>query len=54
MDTNPQDDSVVSLTSLPTEPMAAMLLARLREEGIDCQMAGGLTAAFRAEAPGGA
>jgi hypothetical protein len=38
----------------PTEVEATILIARLAEAGIEAQIEGGVSAGFRAEAPGGA
>lgn len=43
---------MIVLTHTPTETLAALLVARLESEGIYAEMAGALTSAFRAEAPG--
>jgi hypothetical protein len=45
-------DNPIVLTSVPTEPLAALLVGRLRNEGIRAEMSGVLTSAFRADAPG--
>lgn len=45
-------DKPVVLTSLPTEPLAALLVGRLQNEGIRAEMSGALTSGFRAEAAG--
>jgi hypothetical protein len=45
-------DKPIVLTSLPTEPLAALLVGRLRSEGIRAEMSGALTSAFRASAAG--
>lgn len=42
----------VILTSLPSEPQAAILVAALAGEGIHAEMSGVLTSGFRADAPG--
>ncbi len=46
-------DRPAILTTLPTETVAALLVARLRSEGLVAEMSGALTSAFRAEVPGG-
>ena len=45
-------DKVVVLTRVPSEPIASLLVGRLQNEGIQAEMSGVLTSAFRAEAPG--
>jgi len=45
-------DKPVVLTSVPTEPLAALLVGRLQNEGIRAEMSGALTSGFRAEAAG--
>ena len=47
----PNPDPVV-LTTRPNETLASLLVSALREEGIECQMAGMYTSGMRAEAPG--
>jgi len=42
----------VVLTTVPSEAEAAMIVAKLDAHGIDAQIAGALTSAFRAEVPG--
>jgi|GEM_PF-2353909 len=42
----------VVLTTRPNETLASLLISALREEGIECQMAGMYTSGMRAEAPG--
>jgi hypothetical protein len=42
------------LRVVPTEVEATILIARLAEDGIEAQIEGGVSAGFRAEAPGGA
>ena len=39
---------------VPTEVEATILIARLAEAGIEARIEGGVSAGFRAEAPGGA
>ncbi len=47
-----EPDDIVSLTSAGNEAEAVAIVARLEAEGIKAQSVGGLTAGFRAEAPG--
>jgi hypothetical protein len=42
----------VVLTTVPTDVQAALIVAALRERGIEAQSVGELTSGFRAEAPG--
>jgi hypothetical protein len=42
----------VVLTTVPSEAQAAIIVAALRERGIEAQAIGQLTSGFRAEAPG--
>jgi hypothetical protein len=49
---SPESDNPIVLTSLPSEPPAALLVGRLRNEGIRAEMSGMLTSGFRADAPG--
>jgi hypothetical protein len=50
----PQDpDQPVVLTLASNEAEAAIIVAALEEQGFRAEMAGQLTAGFRAEAPGG-
>jgi hypothetical protein len=42
------------LRVVPTEVEASMLVARLAAAGIEARIEGGISAGFRAEAPGGA
>ncbi|MBC8105235.1 MAG: hypothetical protein H7Z14_01500 [Anaerolineae bacterium] len=49
---SPDADNPVVLTSVPSEPLAALLIGRLESEGIDAEMSGALTSGFRADAPG--
>jgi hypothetical protein len=42
----------IILTSLPSEPLASLLVGRLESEGIRAEMSGALSSAFRASAPG--
>jgi len=42
----------VLLTTAPSEGRAAVLVAALDAHGIEAEMVGGLTAGFKAEAPG--
>ena len=46
-------DKLSVLASLPSEPLAALLVARLRSQGIRAEMSGVLTSGFRADARGG-
>jgi hypothetical protein len=41
-----------SLTSVPSELEASLIVAALRDDGLDASMTGIYTAGFRAEAPG--
>jgi hypothetical protein len=43
----------VVLATLPTDVQAALIVAALRERGIEARSVGELTSGFRAEAPGG-
>jgi type III secretory pathway lipoprotein EscJ len=43
----------VLLTTVETEAEAALLMAALRDRGIEARATGQLTSGFRAEAPGG-
>lgn len=45
-------DRVVVLTTRPNEALAQLLVATLEAEGVRAEASGGLTAGFRAEAPG--
>ena len=47
-----QGDQPVLLAEFPTEALAAIFIAMLREEGIEAVMTGGIRVGFRAEAPG--
>ena len=42
----------VVLTTAPSEPQAALIVAALDERGVKAQTIGELTSGFRAEAPG--
>ena len=42
----------IVITTRPSEPEAALIVAALAQQGIDAQATGGLTSALRAEAPG--
>ena len=42
----------VVLTTAPIEAQAALIVAALRDRGVEAQATGGLTTGFRAEAPG--
>ncbi len=46
------DDSPTTLTTVPTEQEAAMIVAALAARGVEAHAAGDFTAGFRAEAPG--
>ena len=46
-------EETVIVTQVDNELEAAMLIDALKEENINAASAGGLTAGFRAEAPGG-
>ena len=48
--TSPEDIEV--LTSVATEPEAAMIIAALKQDDLDAVAEGVLTSALRAEAPG--
>lgn len=50
MDNPPEH--LVSLTSVPTDMEASIILATLETEGIKAVATGGFTAGFKAEAPG--
>jgi hypothetical protein len=45
-------DKVVVLARVPTELLASLLVGQLQNEGIQAEVSGVLTSAFRAEAPG--
>lgn len=45
-------DHLETLIAVPNEIQAVMIVAALKEGGIDAVAEGGLTAGFRAEAPG--
>jgi hypothetical protein len=45
-------EHITPLTSVPTEMEASLIVAALKEEGLDASMTGEYTAGFRAEAPG--
>ena len=47
-----QGDRPILVAEFPTEALAAIFVATLREEGIEAVTTGGMTAGFRAEAPG--
>lgn len=49
---NPDDTSTAILGQYATELEASMIAAGLRERGINAHVVGGMTAGFRAEAPG--
>jgi type III secretory pathway lipoprotein EscJ len=42
----------VILTTRRTEAQAALIVAALRDRGVEAQATGGFTSSFRAEAPG--
>ena len=44
-------ESVVTLAVFTEDMLAQMLAEALESEGIDCQVEGGITSGFRAEAP---
>ncbi len=46
------DDDTVVLVNVQTEWEASFIAEALNERGINAQVSGGLTAGFRAEAPG--
>lgn len=46
------DNGPVTLTTVPTEQEAAIIVAALADRGIIAHSAGDITAGFRAEAPG--
>jgi hypothetical protein len=50
--TDDDPNKPIVLTTRPSEPEAALLVAALDQRGIDAQATGGLTSALRAEAPG--
>jgi len=47
-----QGDRPILVAEFPTKALAAIFVATLREEGIEAVTTGGMTAGFRAEAPG--
>jgi hypothetical protein len=47
----PDPAKTTVLTSVPTEFLASLLVDRLRSEGIEAEMSGGLTSDFRIGAP---
>lgn len=49
---SPNPDRLEALTSTPDEPRAAMIVAALKDRGIDAVAEGGLTSGFRAETVG--
>ena len=51
MTENSSDEPVI-VTTANSEPLAAIMVARLRGEGIEAEMSGEYTSGFRAEAPG--
>ncbi len=50
--TDDDPNKPIVLTTRPSEPEAALIVAALAQQGIDAQATGGLTSALRAEAPG--
>lgn len=46
------NDSLITLTTVPTEMEGQLLLNLLEEHGIPATASGGMTSQFRAEAPG--
>jgi Putative prokaryotic signal transducing protein len=51
--TSTDPDRPIVLATFPTEILASLLAAQLRDEGILTEMSGALTAGFLAGAPGG-
>ncbi len=49
---NEQSDEPVVVTTAASEPLASIMVAQLRAEGIQAEMSGEYTSGFRAEAPG--
>jgi len=45
-------EHIAPLTSVPSELEASLIVAALKDEGLDASMTGNYTAGFRAEAPG--
>jgi hypothetical protein len=48
-----KNQRTVIVTTVPTEPEAALIVGLLKNAGIRAQLLGELSSAFRADAPGG-
>jgi hypothetical protein len=47
-----KNQRTVVVARIPSEPEGALIVAQLKNAGIQAELVGGLTSGFRAEAPG--